>query len=86
MSRLLRLDDVLAKIGGLSRSTIYRLERDGFFPKRRVIKPKIVRWDETEIDNWIKAQTTGCGLIPGTRKADMIACTRQTCETGGTPE
>ena len=83
MSKMIRFPAVQDKIGGLSRSTIYRLERDGFFPKRRVVTPRIVVWDESEIDAWIQTQNSGYGLVPGTRKVDMIACIRQTCNNGG---
>lgn len=86
MSNMIRFPAVQVKTGGLSRSTIYRLERNGFFPKRRVVTPRIVVWDENEIDTWIQTQNGGYGLVPGTRKADMIACSRQTSKIGGTRE
>ena len=86
MSNMIRFPAVQVKTGGLSRSTIYRLERSGFFPKRRVVTPRIVVWDEIEIDGWIQTQNGGFGLVPGTRKADMIACVRQSCKNGGTRE
>jgi len=64
MSKLLRLPDVQAKIGGLSRITIWRLERKGLFPKRRLVTPKIVVWVETEIDAWIQSRIQGHGYMP----------------------
>ena len=75
MSKLIRFPDVKVKIGGLSRTTVWRLEREGRFPKRRVITSKIVVWDEAEIDAWAQAQNGGVGLFPGTRKADIDAST-----------
>jgi predicted DNA-binding transcriptional regulator AlpA len=82
MSQLIRFPAVKAKIGGLSRSTVWRLEHEGCFPKRRVITPKIVVWDEDEINAWVQKQNEGVGLVPGTRKAD-IARMKQTGENGG---
>jgi len=67
MSKLLRLSDVQAKIGGLSRVTIWRLEQKERFPKRRVVTPKIVVWDEAEIDEWIKSCKPGNGYMPAVK-------------------
>lgn len=41
---------------GLSRSTIFRLERLGKFPKRRQISSKAVAWLSNEVDAWIKSR------------------------------
>jgi prophage regulatory protein len=38
---------------GLSRSTIWRLERRGEFPKQRRISVNAVGWVEQEIDDWM---------------------------------
>ena len=47
--RLLRLPEVMERVG-LSRSTIYdRMER-GTFPKSHKWGPRIVVWNEDEID------------------------------------
>ena len=72
MSKLLRFPAVHAKTGGLCRTTIWRLEQEGLFPKRRKVGPKFVVWDEKEIDDWIISREKGCGMIPGTRKADGV--------------
>lgn len=42
---------------GLSRSTIWRLERQGAFPKHRQISANVVAWVEHEITAWIRAKT-----------------------------
>src|SRR5947208_875151 len=42
---------------GLSRSTIWRLERRGAFPKHRQISPNAVGWLEQEIDEWMLDKT-----------------------------
>ncbi|WP_243140672.1 helix-turn-helix transcriptional regulator [Pelistega ratti] len=39
---------------GLSNSTIWRLEREGKFPKRKQLSKNRVAWLKKEILNWIK--------------------------------
>jgi prophage regulatory protein len=41
---------------GTSRSTRWRLEREGGFPKRGRISPGCVGWLESEINDWIAAK------------------------------
>lgn len=50
--RILRDGEVEAKTG-LSRTTRWRRERDGTFPKRRQIGPNAVGWLESDIDSWL---------------------------------
>ena len=54
--RLLRLPAVLERTG-LSRSTIWRLERRGEFPRHHRIAPNIVAWLEEEVTDWIRSRT-----------------------------
>lgn len=42
---------------GLSRSTIFREEQRGQFPKRRRIGPHSVGWLLPEIEHWISTRT-----------------------------
>ncbi len=51
-SRLLRFETVRERTG-LSRSTIWRLERRGLFPRHRQISLNAVGWLEDELDYWI---------------------------------
>jgi prophage regulatory protein len=51
--KLLRFTAVRERTG-LSRSTIWRLERRGEFPKHRRIAPNIVAWSEREVSRWIE--------------------------------
>ena len=44
------------RITGLSRTTRWRLERAGQFPKRRQISANVVAWLESEIDEWLRAR------------------------------
>ena len=81
MSNLIRFPAVQVKTGDLSRSTIWRLERNGCFPKRRVVTFNTVAWDEAEIDAWIQSKNVGVGPAPGTRKSDTVAGNMQTVES-----
>ncbi len=38
---------------GISRTTAWRLEKAGKFPKRRAVSDGLVGWLESEIDEWI---------------------------------
>lgn len=51
--RLLRLPDVIARVG-IKRSMIYRLMGEGRFPKSRSLGPKCALWVEAEINQWIE--------------------------------
>ena len=55
MDRFLREPEVKRK-SGLSRSTRWRLERIGEFPRRRRISANAVGWLESELDAWIAAR------------------------------
>lgn len=54
--KLLRFPAVRERTG-LSRSTIWRLERRGEFPKHHRIAPNVVAWIEEEITSWIELRT-----------------------------
>lgn len=53
--RLVRLPIVVERTG-LSRSTIWRLERAGLFPRRRRISANVVAWLESEVSAWIEGR------------------------------
>jgi predicted DNA-binding transcriptional regulator AlpA len=55
--RLLSPKEVLRRID-LSRSTLWRLERAGEFPRRRVLSRNRVGYSEAEIAAWIRARKT----------------------------
>jgi prophage regulatory protein len=46
----------VARATGLSRTTIWRMERDGKFPARRQVHGHRVGWLESEVDAWIQAR------------------------------
>jgi prophage regulatory protein len=50
--KFLRLKKVTEKTG-LSRSTIYRLEAAGNFPKRVRLSLGAVAWHESQVDVWM---------------------------------
>ncbi len=41
---------------GLSRSSVYRLEESGDFPKRRQISEGVVAWVQSEIFEWMRSR------------------------------
>jgi prophage regulatory protein len=53
--RFLRFPAVLARTG-LSRSTIWRLERRGEFPRHRRISRNAVAWIEAEVADWMQSR------------------------------
>lgn len=56
-SRILRAPEVSRRCG-ISRVTIWRLERAGLFPVRRHLTDHLVGWLEHEIDDWIATRRT----------------------------
>ena len=46
-------------ITGLSRTTRWRLEQAGDFPKRYQISPGISAYKESEILDWLESKSTG---------------------------
>ncbi len=55
--KLIRIAAVLERTG-LSRTTIWRLEREGLFPARRRLGPNSVAYLESEIDEWVAGRPT----------------------------
>lgn len=53
--RLIR-DAECRELTGLSRSTRWRLEREGRFPKRRQISENAVGWLASELNDFIKSR------------------------------
>jgi prophage regulatory protein len=53
--KLLRFPAVRERTG-LSRSTIWRLEREGAFPRHRRISANAVAWVEDEVLSWIQSR------------------------------
>ncbi|MEY8238834.1 MAG: AlpA family phage regulatory protein [Cycloclasticus sp.] len=49
----------VSKLTGLSRSTIYRIEVAGNFPKRIALSNRCVRWPLLEVEEWVSQQMEG---------------------------
>lgn len=47
----------------LSKSTRWRLEKEGKFPRRRQLSPHTVGWLESEINEWLLSRSTVDGEI-----------------------
>ena len=56
--RFLRFKEV-GVMCGLSRTTIWRLQREGKFPERRRIGPHAVRWLAKDVEHWINSRELG---------------------------
>jgi prophage regulatory protein len=56
--RLLRFGEVRQRTG-LSRSTIWRMERSGSFPRRIQVSVNVVAWREDEVAAWIASKIEG---------------------------
>lgn len=52
----IRMPDVL-KLTGLSRSTIYTLEKKDDFPKRMYLSVRCVAWEAEEVDECLKKRS-----------------------------
>jgi prophage regulatory protein len=53
--RFLRFTTIRERTG-LSRSTIWRLERRGAFPRHHRISTNAVGWLENEVDEWVESR------------------------------
>jgi prophage regulatory protein len=59
--KLLRFPAVRERTG-LSRTTIWRLERHGDFPRHRRISANTVAWVEDEVMGWIRSKVDGVAV------------------------
>lgn len=66
LSRFLRFPEV-RHLTGLSRSTIWRYEREGRFPQRIQIGDNAVGWDERDILTWMSQRRE---IVRGLRELD----------------
>ncbi len=73
--KILRVSDV-TRITGLSRTTVWRLERRGDFPRRLRLSQHSCGWVAQEIEEWIASRPRGMtggerdGLVRPGPKAD----------------
>jgi prophage regulatory protein len=45
------------EVSGLSRVTVWRMERDDRFPRRRQLSANSVGWLKSEVDAWVDSRT-----------------------------
>jgi prophage regulatory protein len=62
-TRLLRLPEVMARVG-LKRSSIYQRMSEGRFPKSRSLGPKCAVWIEAEVDAWVREIAAQSPTLP----------------------
>ena len=71
IDKYMRIKQV-AEITGLSRATIYNMERIGDFPKKTVLSTRAVAWRESEVVNWMDSRKeltkSGREAAPGDTK------------------
>lgn len=53
MTRILRQVEVLERVG-VGRTTLWRMEREGRFPRRRQLSGNTVGWLSHEVDAWFE--------------------------------
>jgi len=53
--RLIRLKEVM-QTTGLARSTIYKVMKDGVFPRSVPLGARSVAWVEVEVQDWVAAR------------------------------
>lgn len=55
---ILKFEQVQAMVG-VSRSTLWRWERNGGFPSRIRLGPASVGWDAAEVEAWLRSRPRG---------------------------
>lgn len=56
--KMLRLPEVLSALA-ISRTTLYKLIKEGSFPAPYKLGPRMSVWSSNELDAWIEAQIIG---------------------------
>jgi prophage regulatory protein len=69
--KLLRIKQVI-EATGLSRMTVWRLEKAGRFPTRRRLGDHAVAWLESDIDAWIESRPRVKTLSDATPSANTL--------------
>ena len=56
MNERIILEKERKQMTGISRTTAWRMEQKGEFPKRRQVSDGLVGWLESEINEWISSR------------------------------
>jgi prophage regulatory protein len=56
--KIIRVPQVSA-LTGLSRSSIYRLEKEGSFPQRKQLGKRMTGWVDDEVQHWLENLPNG---------------------------
>ena len=59
-NRIVRKTELFSRLG-LSDATIWRMERDGKFPRRIQLGGKAVGWFDSEINDWMNQKSAARG-------------------------
>jgi prophage regulatory protein len=70
--KLLRLPEVVA-LTGLSRMTLWRLERAGRFPARRRLGANSVAWLDSDVESWMIDRPAVQGPAPAGRSMSPLS-------------
>ncbi|WP_448187927.1 helix-turn-helix transcriptional regulator [Azospirillum sp. sgz301742] len=70
--KVLRFKQVHERVG-YSRMHLFRMEREGRFPKRIPLGPNSVGWLESEVDAWIAARVAKRDAEPAFISSDSSA-------------
>lgn len=60
LQRIMRKPEVI-KMTGLSGTTLWRLEKEGEFPKKIQLSKRLIGWSEADIQEWIDNKKTRRG-------------------------
>ncbi len=52
-NQIIRAPEVIAMVG-MSRTTLWRMEREGTFPKRLQLSTRNVGWKRASVEQWIQ--------------------------------
>ncbi len=63
--QFLRRGQVLAKLG-ISRTTLYNLEKAGRFPQHFMVTPRCAVWRSDEVDAWMAKRASACVQVAPT--------------------
>jgi prophage regulatory protein len=58
-TQVIRFPDLNKKLGGVSRSTVFRWVRDKQFPKPINLGKNSVGWLEEQVEAWLESRTQG---------------------------